>query len=121
LKPSLPKLKELGTIFNCTGYYIFTLGDEEGDALTYGRMFTPQIGIDEDPVTGMAITPLVAYIAKNKIIPLGGPQLSFHAIQGEAMGQPGVAEVCVTSVNGGPSKIDVSGEAVIVFKAELEI
>ncbi len=111
LKPDLAALRNLAVTFNCTGYYVFAFDPSDPKILTHGRMFAPQIGIDEDPVTGMALGPLGAYLAHNR---LAKETVEFIAQQGEGMGRKGQARVFVS-----PEKIQVSGAAVIVFKASI--
>jgi PhzF family phenazine biosynthesis protein len=120
IKADMKALSALGKTFDCTGYYVFTIDKDDQEALTHGRMFAPQIGIDEDPVTGMAIAPLGAYLVANNLARTDQDYFEFNAKQGEAMGRPGVAHVRVSlGADRKPSKIEVSGEAVIVFSSEL--
>ena len=116
LKPDLAALKKLAETYRCTGYYVFTLESDEPRILAHGRMFAPQLGIDEDPVTGMAIGPFAAYLLENQLT----TRPEFMVRQGEAMGRPGVAHVRVPLTGGKPGRVEVGGEAVIVFRAELE-
>jgi PhzF family phenazine biosynthesis protein len=51
-----PNFFELGLIskeINCNGFFVFTFDSDDKNILTYGRMFAPAIGINEDPVTEM--------------------------------------------------------------------
>lgn len=116
LKPDLAALKKLADTYRCTGYYVFTLESNEPAILAHGRMFAPQLGIDEDPVTGMAIGPFAAYLLENRLT----TRTEFKVRQGEAMGRPGIAHVKVPLNEGKPGRVEVGGEAVIVFRAELE-
>ena len=84
-------------------------------------MFAPQLGIDEDPVTGMAICPFAAYLIENGLVPHDGKVREFQVRQGEAMGRPGIAQVRVPIESGRPGRIEVGGKAVIVFKTSLEL
>ncbi len=50
LSPSYNDLAQLSKEINCNGYFVFTFDSNDQDILTYGRMFAPAIGINEDPV-----------------------------------------------------------------------
>ena len=58
LNPDYNSLIHLSKQINCNGYFVFTFDSDDNDVLTYGRMFAPAIGINEDPVTGNANGPL---------------------------------------------------------------
>jgi PhzF family phenazine biosynthesis protein len=84
-------------------------------------MFAPAIGINEDPVTGNANGPLGAYIVKHKLAEIKGDEFSFIGRQGEAINRPGDIEVSVKIVNDKPILVRISGNAVVVFKTEIEV
>ncbi len=121
LSPDLLTLAGISKKIGCNGYFVFTLDSDEADILSHGRMFAPAIGIPEDPVTGNANGPLGGYLVHHNIIEAPGGSVSFRGKQGEAAGRPGVITVTVTAGEGRPLKVQVGGEAVIVFKTEIEI
>jgi PhzF family phenazine biosynthesis protein len=121
LNPNMIGLCELSKEIKCNGYFVFTLDSESGDILAHGRMFAPIIGIPEDPVTGNANGPLGAYIARHKIVNMSANKLTFRAKQGEAIGRPGIVDVEVELQNGEPAVVKVGGNAVIVYKTEIEL
>lgn len=121
LNPDLNMLKELDKQFNCRGYFVFTFDTADPEILTAARMFAPQIGISEDPVTGNGNGPLGAYLVKHKLVSHDGKILKFKGRQGEAMGRPGIAHVEIEIENERPVKVKVGGEAVIVFQTGLFI
>ncbi len=83
--------------------------------------FLPPIGIPEDPVTGNANGPLGAYLIHHKLVPHDKDLFRFKSKQGEAIRRDGIVEVIVEIENGIPTKVKVAGEAVIVFKIEIEL
>ena len=120
LKPDLQALTELSAEIGCNGYYVFTLSPEE-DILVHGRMFAPAIGIAEDPVTGNANGPLGAYLCHYSLVDVSGGSADFTAMQGEAMGRPGQMKVHVELSEGKPTKVQISGRAVVAFKTEIQM
>ena len=121
LKPDLQKLTEISAQVGCNGYYVFTLNPGE-DILVHGRMFAPAIGIPEDPVTGNANGPLGAYLVYHHI--LQNPQekyFDFSIMQGEAIQRDGTMRVHVEKENGKPVLVQITGDAVVAFSAEINI
>ena len=117
LAPDMAALTAISRDIGCNGYYAFVLSPDT-DPAVHGRMFAPAIGIGEDPVTGNANGPLGAYLADLGYGPRDG-EFRFRAVQGEAMGRKGEILVKVAIEGGRPHHVTVSGQAVIVFKAEM--
>lgn len=101
------------------GVFVFSLEGSDRAALTRARMFAPQIGIPEDPVTGNGHGPLGAYLVRHRLVPHDGRKLRFRGIQGEALGRPGHVDVEVDVEQDHPVEVRVTGEAVVTFKGEL--
>jgi len=121
LSPNFTALSDLSRIINCNGFFVFTFDSDSGDTLTYGRMFAPAIGINEDPVTGNANGPLGAYLVRHKLVDTSNSEFCFKGKQGEAINRLGTIEVKVKIENNIPITVQIAGEAVVVFKTEIEI
>lgn len=119
--PNLNLLAELNQIILNKGYFVFTFDSDNPKILTNARMFAPQIGINEDPVTGNGNGPLGAYLVYHKLVTHDGKQFQFKSQQGEAIGRIGVAHVSVDIQNNEPVKVRVGGDAVIAFQTEIEV
>ena len=120
LSPKFAELATLSTHINCNGYFVFTFDSDQNDILTYGRMFAPAIGINEDPVTGNAHGPLGGYLVQNKIIDHNHDSFEFKGVQGEKIDRMGVISVCVKIKNDLPSFIQIKGNAVTIIKTEIQ-
>jgi PhzF family phenazine biosynthesis protein len=121
LTPHFSDLADLSKQINCNGFFVFTFDSDDQKILTYGRMFAPAIGINEDPVTGNANGPLGGYLIQNKIVYCQGCTFEFNGKQGEKIGRPGIINVKVKIADGIPSLIQIKGDAVVIFKTEIEI
>ncbi len=121
LNPNYDDLARLSRLIKCNGYFVFTLDSDTPEFLSHGRMFAPAIGINEDPVTGNANGPLGGYLVQNKIINYSNNIFEFNGKQGEKMGRPGVVQVKVFVENNQPSVIQIKGDAVKIFRAEIYI
>jgi PhzF family phenazine biosynthesis protein len=120
LKPNYNDLAELSAQINCNGYFVFTFDSDDIDILTYGRMFAPAIGINEDPVTGNANGPLGGYLVQNKLVDYND-YFEFNGRQGEKIDRLGVVNVKVKIDNGTSTQIQIKGDAVVIFRTEIEI
>lgn len=120
LSPRFAELAALSKDIHCNGYFVFTFDSDQNNILTYGRMFAPAIGINEDPVTGNAHGPLGGYLVQNKIINHDNHSFEFNGVQGEKIDRKGVVTVRVKIENGLPSLIQIKGNAVTIFKTEIQ-
>lgn len=121
LVPDLTVLKQISKKIKCNGYFVFTFDSGEQNILTAGRMFAPAIGISEDPVTGNANGPLGAYLVHHKLVKHDGKKLNFIGKQGEAINRTGYVDVTVYIENNEPVKVQVGGNAIIVFQTKITI
>jgi len=121
LIPNTQNLLEFNEKFPNNGYFVFTFESDNEKVLTHARMFAPQIGIAEDPVTGNGNGPLGAYLVLNNLVEHDGKQFEFTGQQGEAIGRQGVVRVTVKIKNNLPEKVQIEGQAVIAFQTEIEI
>lgn len=121
LSPNYNDLAQLSKEINCNGYFVFTFDSNDQDILTYGRMFAPAIGINEDPVTGNANGPLGGYLVQNKLVDFKNNEFKFNGRQGEKIDRLGVIKVKVLIEESKPKLIQIKGDAIVVFRAEIEI
>ena len=92
-----------------------------GSLYLLSLLFAPAGGVPEDQVTGNANGPLGGYLVQYGLLPREGAACAFNVVQGEAMGRPGGMRVLVDLDKGQPVRIRLAGEAVAVFKTELEL
>lgn len=111
ISPDLEALKTLSHKINCNGYYIFTIEEEGQPYKTHGRMFAPAIGIDEDPVTGMANGIAGLYLAHHGVFGAAQNPI-YQAIQGEAINSAGDMKVMVEMDGKNVTKVQIAGTAI---------
>lgn len=121
LTPDFTALAHLSKEIGCNGYFVFTFDSDDKDVLTYGRMFAPAIGIQEDPVTGNANGPLGGYLIQNKIVDVADGTFEFIGRQGEAINRIGQMKVEVSVKNHSPEIIRITGNAVHVFRTVMPV
>jgi trans-2,3-dihydro-3-hydroxyanthranilate isomerase len=102
------------------GVFFFTPERGRPEATVYSRMFAPDVGIAEDPATGIASGPLGCYLVRHKVVAAGeaGTLLS---LQGVKMGRPSQVHMSIGVEGGEISSVRVGGEAVLAGEGTLYI
>ena len=119
LSPDLQALTAISQQIGCNGFFPFQI--RPGENATDGRMFSPAIGIVEDPVTGNANGPMGAWLVQHGLMPHDGKTLRVQGHQGRALGRDGIVDVTVAIRENLPEKVTITGSAVILFHAEWAI
>ena len=120
MQPDLDALKRLTPHIGADGYFVF-VRDAHGPGTTESRLFSPVLGIPEDPVSGNAHGMLGAYLVANGLLPLTNGRGRFRGFQGRAVERPGEVDVEVLTEAGVPSRILMSGTARVVFTTEVTL
>jgi PhzF family phenazine biosynthesis protein len=122
LRPQMEQLVHLTPHVGADGFFVFALKSDESGAATESRMFCPVIGVPEDPVSGNAHGMLGVYLVLNGLLAPGADRMSrFVGHQGRFVERPGRVDVEVTASGRRATGVRVTGDAVIVFEAELPI
>lgn len=119
LSPDLQALATISQQIGCNGFFPFQI--RKGENATDGRMFSPAIGIVEDPVTGNANGPMGAWLVHHRLMEHDGKTLRVQGHQGRALGRDGIVDVTVAIRDNQPEKVTITGSAVILFHAEWAI
>lgn len=82
------------------------------------RMFSPGIGVNEDPATGSAAGPLAVHLARHGRI-AWGDELTIS--QGDEVGRPSMLYARAEGSADGITSVEVGGSAVVVAKGEFLI
>ena len=122
LRPDMEELARLTPHIGAEGYFVFALDDAMPDQLTtVSRMFCPAIGIPEDPVSGNAHGMLGTYLVAHNIAAHGKDTLRFRGYQGTSVKRPGMVDVEVSRTGAVAQSVRISGDAVILYEAELPL
>ncbi len=116
-EPKLNELKKMNHHFNISTTHLFTF-DTNGEFDIYTRDFCPNIGIDEDPVTGAANGALGGYLYLENIL----AQQQKHQLvigQGHTINRPGTLYVTITPDGGENAVIEVAGAAVVSIEGKI--
>lgn len=115
-EPNLNELKKMNKDFSISTTHLFTF-DTNGQFDIYTRDFCPNIGIDEDPVTGAANGALGGYLYLENIL----AQQERHQLmigQGHTINRPGILDVTITP-DGESAIIEVAGAAVVSIEGKI--
>lgn len=99
--------------------YAFTATPEERDNDLAARMFSPGMGLDEDPATGSAAAALVGLLARDPAH--GNGQKNYRLRQGTEMGRPSVIEIQVGLEDGKLIHGGIGGSAVVIAEGKLDL
>ncbi len=97
--------------------YVYCRGGVNHTAKFHARMFSPDMGIAEDPATGGAVAAMAGAIHQFDQLPDGHHPLLIE--QGVEMGRPSFIHLHVDVKDGEISKARIGGQAVCVARGEL--
>jgi PhzF family phenazine biosynthesis protein len=122
LRPQMESLVHLTPHVGADGFFVFAVDPDATTDTTESRMFCPVLGVPEDPVSGNAHGMLGVYLVHHGLLKLGADGIArFTGLQGRFVDRPGTVDVEVTASGKRATGVRVSGDAVIVYQAELPI
>ena len=121
VKPDFEELARLTSHVGAEGYFVFALTEHDGKIGTESRMFVPALGIPEDPVSGNAHGMLGVYLVNHGLLTPKEGRVVFRGHQGMWVRRPGVVEIAVESTGRVAQSVRITGDAVIVYEAEVAI
>lgn len=122
IKPDMQELTRLTSHVGADGYFVFALQEDQPQLTTVSRMFCPAIGIPEDPVSGNAHGMLGTYMIAHGLTSVGKHgTLVFRGHQGESVQRPGIVDVEVSATGAVAQSVRITGNAVILYEAELPL
>jgi len=121
LKPDFEELTRLTPHVGAEGYFVFALSPTAEGPGTESRMFCPALGIPEDPVSGNAHGMLGAYLVNHGLLVPKEGHVVFTGRQGQWVRRPGTVRVEVESSGKVSQSVRITGDAVIVYDAEVQV
>src|SRR4030042_4733456 len=110
-------LKAASIHLDSTELFLFTAETVYNNSDFHCRMFAPLIGVPEDPATGSGAGPFGCYLVQNGIS--NGDQVIIE--QGIEMGRPSILKVHIEGIKDGITRVQVSGDVVLVSEGKLYI
>jgi trans-2,3-dihydro-3-hydroxyanthranilate isomerase len=121
LKPNMAVLSAYLDATGHTGVCAYTTETVERQSHVHSRLFAPNVGIPEDPVTGSANGPLGVLLAKRNGIPDGSSTVRLVGEQGDEIGRAGRVTITVRCEGSEPVSVSVGGMSVTVMHARMLI
>jgi PhzF family phenazine biosynthesis protein len=121
LKPDFEALTKLTPHVGADGFFVFALTQGADGLGTASRMFCPALGIPEDPVSGNAHGMLGVYLVNHGLMTPKDGLVVFRGLQGQWVRRPGIVDVAVESSGKVAQSVRITGDAVIVYEAEVQI
>jgi PhzF family phenazine biosynthesis protein len=122
LQPRMDALVHLTPHVGADGFFVFAIAPGSDPLTTEARMFCPVIGVPEDPVSGNAHGMLGVYLLHHGLLGVDDGKAQLIGHQGRFVDRPGTVSVEVTAAAGKRATgVRVTGDAVIVFQAELAL
>lgn len=106
--------------FNVSGVFLFSSQSGSDKATVYSRMFAPEVGIAEDPATGIASGALGCYLVRHKVVP-PKKAASILSLQGVKMGRPSKVHISIGLEKDEIASVRVGGEAVLAGEGTLYV
>ena len=121
IKPNMFALSRFLTGKNLGGLCVFTLETVEKTSAVHSRFFAPNLGVDEDVVTGSANGPLGVYLFQQGYLKHTGKVVTLTGEQGDVLGRKGRVTVELTLQGNEVQSVRIGGRAVTVMTAGMLI
>jgi trans-2,3-dihydro-3-hydroxyanthranilate isomerase len=89
-------------------------------AAAHSRMFAPELGIVEDPATGIASGPLGSYLVEHALVAASAAP-HIVSMQGVAMGRPSRIHIAIAGRPGAITQVRVGGHAVLIARGDMVV
>jgi trans-2,3-dihydro-3-hydroxyanthranilate isomerase len=121
MKPNFNTMTTFLTSRKLQGACVFTTETVDRSSAVHSRFFAPNIGINEDPVTGSAHGPLAVHLFDSGLLELQGGRCVFQGEQGDAIGRRGRVRVELSVENDRPQSVRIGGTAVTILEGDMLI
>ncbi|MBI1804413.1 MAG: PhzF family phenazine biosynthesis protein [Ignavibacteria bacterium] len=119
MKPNFLTMSNFLSGRKLRGMCIFTTETVDRGSVVHSRFFAPNIGINEDPVTGSAHGPLAVHLFESGILDIQNGRCIFQGEQGDAIGRRGRVTVELNVEDNKPTSVKIGGNAVTVLEGEM--
>ena len=103
------------------GMFAFSMETELPGSTVHSRMFAPELGIVEDPATGIASGALGSYLVKYGLVTPRDGVASIVSEQGVEMKRPSIIQIRIETAGDQIVDVDVGGTAVYMGSGMLQV
>ncbi len=119
MKPNFLTMSNFLTGRKLRGMCVFTTETVDRGSVVHSRFFAPNVGINEDPVTGSAHGPLAVHLFESGILDIQNGRCIFQGEQGDAIGRRGRVTVELDVENNKATSVKIGGNAITVLEGEM--
>ncbi len=121
LKPNFVTLSYFLETRKLQGLCIFSTETLDKSSTVHSRFFAPNLGINEDPVTGSTHGSLAMILYESGILKPQDGLCTFIAEQGDAIGRPGRINVELHIEDNKPQSVRIGGNAITAMEGNVTI
>ncbi|MDI6766612.1 MAG: PhzF family phenazine biosynthesis protein [Bacteroidota bacterium] len=121
LKPNFVTLSYFLETRKLQGLCIFSTETLDKSSAVHSRYFAPNLGINEDPVTGSTHGALAVILYENGFIQPKDGICSFQAEQGDVIARPGRIHVQLNVEDNKPRSVKIGGKAIPIMEGDIII
>lgn len=119
LKPNYLTMTNFLNVRKLRGICVYTTETIDRESAVHSRFFAPNLGINEDPVTGSAHGPLAVILFEHGHLEPKDGRCVFQGEQGDAIGRRGRVQVELSVEGIKPASVKIGGQAVTVMEGEM--
>ncbi|MEO0143123.1 MAG: PhzF family phenazine biosynthesis isomerase [candidate division WOR-3 bacterium] len=120
LKPDFRLMRNYCERYGITGVVVFTTETKNKESNVHLRHFAPAVGINEDPISGIASAAVGYYLVQSKIF-TGEEVVRIVVEQGFALRRAGIVYVHVHTYKNEILRVSFGGQAITTFEGKLLI
>ncbi|WP_054743859.1 PhzF family phenazine biosynthesis protein [Cellulosilyticum ruminicola] len=122
MKPDFNKIYNICKKLDTNGFHLFSFDTLDLESITVARHFAPTVGVNEDPVTGIAAGALGCYLVKYCRDRIEcSENMKFIMEQGDHMNKKGRIHVHIKMTDSTISSVKVGGSARVLFETTFNI
>ncbi len=121
MTPDFGELGRFGRKQRIRGFCLATLDTLSPSIQVQSRFFAPQVGVNEDPVTGSVHGPLATYLVVNELVPMRDHTAAVSCVQSCPSGRAGLVRALVEQRPGEGFGVRIAGQCVTTMRGTLRV
>jgi len=119
IEPNYLLMNKLNERHEIKAFAVVTTDTEDRDIDWHMRFFAPELGVNEDPVTGSAHGPMAVYLYTNGLLDNSSSYFSFKGSQGHFLNRTGIVHVTMLTKQETVVQLEIAGQAVTVLDGSI--
>lgn len=119
IAPDFAALGRFGLRHRIRGFCLATINTLSPAIQVQSRFFAPQVGVDEDPVTGSVHGPLATYLVVNHLVVMRQNVAAVSCVQSSPTGRAGLVRALVEQRPGEGFRVRIAGRCITTMRGTL--